>query len=159
MHSGFPLLSRKKEIQMKRMQQGFTLIELMIVVAIVGILAAIALPAYQDYLVRSRMSEGLARGAEAKTSVAEFLSANGQFPSTVASAGFNPALGGLVRSVGCGTLCNVINIQMSSGGRLAALRSAQSAVITLSAQTTLNGLVVWRCRSTIAPRFMPASCR
>ena len=59
---------------MKRVQQGFTLIELMIVVAIVGILAAIALPAYQDYIVRSKMSEGEAAVAACKTSVAEYLS-------------------------------------------------------------------------------------
>jgi type IV pilus assembly protein PilA len=59
---------------MKRIQQGFTLIELMIVVAIVGILAAIALPAYQDYVVRSKMSEGEAAAAACKTSVSEFLS-------------------------------------------------------------------------------------
>jgi type IV pilus assembly protein PilA len=59
---------------MKRVQQGFTLIELMIVVAIVGILAAIALPAYQDYVVRSKMSEGEAAAAACKTSVAEYLS-------------------------------------------------------------------------------------
>jgi len=59
---------------MKRVQQGFTLIELMIVVAIVGILAAIALPAYQDYIVRSKMSEAEAAVAACKTSVAEYLS-------------------------------------------------------------------------------------
>ena len=59
---------------MKRVQQGFTLIELMIVVAIVGILAAIALPAYQDYVVRSKMSEGEAAAAACKTSVSEYLS-------------------------------------------------------------------------------------
>ena len=59
---------------MKRVQQGFTLIELMIVVAIVGILAAIALPAYQDYIVRSKMAEGEAAVAACKTSVAEYLS-------------------------------------------------------------------------------------
>jgi type IV pilus assembly protein PilA len=59
---------------MKRIQQGFTLIELMIVVAIVGILAAIALPAYQDYVVRSKMSEGEAAVAACKTSVSEYLS-------------------------------------------------------------------------------------
>ena len=59
---------------MKRVQQGFTLIELMIVVAIVGILAAIALPAYQDYVIRSKMAEGEAAVAACKTSVAEYLS-------------------------------------------------------------------------------------
>ncbi len=65
---------------MKRIQQGFTLIELMIVVAIVGILAAIALPAYQDYVVRSKMSETEAAIAACKTSVAEYLSAKGTLP-------------------------------------------------------------------------------
>jgi len=68
---------------MKRVQQGFTLIELMIVVAIVGILAAIALPAYQDYIVRSKMSEGEAAVAACKTSVAEYL-------STHSAAGLTP---------------------------------------------------------------------
>jgi len=64
---------------MKRVQQGFTLIELMIVVAIVGILAAIALPAYQDYVVRSKMSEPIAAIAACKTSVQEYASTKGAF--------------------------------------------------------------------------------
>ena len=73
---------------MKRVQQGFTLIELMIVVAIVGILAAIALPAYQDYVVRSKMSEAEAALAACKTSVAEYLSTHaGTFPSNASVAG------------------------------------------------------------------------
>ena len=73
---------------MKRIQQGFTLIELMIVVAIVGILAAIALPAYQDYLIRSKMSEGLAALAACKTSVSEYASAHdGTLPADLAQSG------------------------------------------------------------------------
>src|SRR3954447_11056621 len=72
---------------MKRIQQGFTLIELMIVVAIVGILAAIALPAYQDYIVRSKMSEAEAAIAACKTSVAEYTATKGTVPGTVAQAG------------------------------------------------------------------------
>src|SRR6266496_2013074 len=73
--------------QMKRIQKGFTLIELMIVVAIVGILAAIALPAYQDYIVRSKMSETLAAIAACKTSVAEYTSTKGTLPGDVTLAG------------------------------------------------------------------------
>ena len=65
---------------MKRIQKGFTLIELMIVVAIVGILAAIALPAYQDYIVRSKMSEPIAAIAACKTSVAEYTATKGSLP-------------------------------------------------------------------------------
>jgi type IV pilus assembly protein PilA len=72
---------------MKRVQQGFTLIELMIVVAIVGILAAIALPAYQDYIVRSKMSEGVAAIAACKTSVAEYAATKTVFPTNEVSAG------------------------------------------------------------------------
>src|ERR1051326_6915294 len=71
---------------MKRIQQGFTLIELMIVVAIVGILAAIALPAYQDYIVRSKMSETEAAVAACKTSIAEYVSTHSNFPDA-ANAG------------------------------------------------------------------------
>src|SRR5438552_10300447 len=72
---------------MKRIQQGFTLIELMIVVAIVGILAAIALPAYQDYVVRSKMSETEAAIAACKTSVSEYLSSHGTLPQNNTQAG------------------------------------------------------------------------
>ena len=72
---------------MKRIQQGFTLIELMIVVAIVGILAAIALPAYQDYVVRSKMSETEAAIAACKTSVSEYVSTHSNFPTDIGSAG------------------------------------------------------------------------
>ena len=104
---------------MKRIQQGFTLIELMIVVAIVGILAAIALPAYQDYVVRSKMSEGEAAAAACKTSVAEFL-------STHATAG----LGGIdLTNSGCSTTQTqyVAGIDVSAG------------VITVNTQNTGAG--------------------
>ena len=72
---------------MKRVQQGFTLIELMIVVAIVGILAAIALPAYQDYVIRSKMSEAEAAVAACKTSISEYFSTKNAFPANADQAG------------------------------------------------------------------------
>ncbi len=72
---------------MKRVQQGFTLIELMIVVAIVGILAAIALPAYQDYVVRSKVSEAAATAAACKTSVAEYLASKNALPADIYGCG------------------------------------------------------------------------
>src|SRR5438094_8861863 len=72
---------------MKRIQQGFTLIELMIVVAIVGILAAMALPAYQDYVIRSKMSEAEAAIAACKTSVSEYLSTHASLPADNTAAG------------------------------------------------------------------------
>ena len=72
---------------MKRVQQGFTLIELMIVVAIVGILAAIALPAYQDYVIRSKVSEAAAAVGACKTSVAEYAATKNALPATLADSG------------------------------------------------------------------------
>src|SRR5215471_2130547 len=85
---------------MKRLQQGLTLIELMIVVAIVGILAAIALPAYQDYIVRSKMSEVEAAIAACKTSVAEFAATKNAMPTTASEAGCSAVASQYVASGG-----------------------------------------------------------
>ena len=82
---------------MNRIQKGFTLIELMIVIAIVGILAAVALPAYQDYTVRAKISEGMARASEAKTAVTEYYSSTGTVPVAASISNvFNTAGAGKV---------------------------------------------------------------
>jgi type IV pilus assembly protein PilA len=158
MHSGFPLLSRKKEIQMKRVQQGFTLIELMIVVAIIGILAAIALPAYQDYLVRSKVSEILARGGEVKGSIAEFYSSKSRWPSTLASAGVVGTGVHYVKAAGGVTIAaNQFTLTSSLTDFPAA---AANKTITFTAMSTTNGQIVWKCApGSMPPKYMPASCR
>ena len=145
---------------MKRVQQGFTLIELMIVVAIVGILAAIALPAYQDYTVRAKVSEGLARMAEAKTSIAEYFSANGTFPPSASSAGFNTAQAGYVASMNCGGgTCDKVVLQFNN--KEPNLNTKQ---IGLSGFAQ-NGQIVWKCKTdtittnAVPNKYLPASCR
>jgi type IV pilus assembly protein PilA len=99
---------------MKRLQQGFTLIELMIVVAIVGILAAIALPAYQDYVIRSKMSEGVAAAAACKTSISEYVSTKNSWPTSPDEAG-------------CSTLATTYVASLDIGG---------SGVIEVTTQNT-----------------------
>lgn len=143
----------------KQTQQGFTLIELMIVVAIVGILAALALPAYQDYTVRSKVSELLARGAEAKTSVAEFYSAQGRLPPNAVSAGFNRARAGLTRRVTCDNNCLRIDV---TGATLGGDWVAGTHGVQFSGTTTgLGGQIVWRCTglNETPTRYLPAACR
>src|SRR5437660_5477791 len=85
------LLNSRGNCQMKAVQKGFTLIELMIVVAIIGILAAIAIPAYQDYTIRAQVTEGLNLASSVKASVGEYFANNGTWP--VGLVGASPALG------------------------------------------------------------------
>lgn len=147
---------------MKKAQQGFTLIELMIVVAIVGILAALALPAYQDYVVRSKVSEGLARLAEAKTSVAEYYSANSQitsFPGGSASVGVNTAGNHYVRNLSWtggaeGTAKVVMTMASTADSKIG------GQTIEMLVQDTANGMITWKCQvGTLAGKYTPGSCR
>ena len=154
-------------MNVQKKQQGFTLIELMIVIAIVGILAAIALPAYQDYTVRAKMSEALARMAEGKTTIAEYYAANGSFPSVAASGiNSNPntdIVASLIYSVQGGEplLEAAVQAQVIPG-------SAGPDSFVLSGYTTAGNTVEWKCKSAatagqtgtaIAVKYLPANCR
>jgi type IV pilus assembly protein PilA len=142
-----------KETVMKKIQQGFTLIELMIVVAIIGILAAVAIPAYQDYTVRSRVTEGLSLASAGKTGVSEFFASNGTFPADNTEAGLATSTsitGNSVSSVG-----------ISNGAITVTFSGAPIAGDTLLLiPTNNNGAVAWKCSpGTINPKYLPSSCR
>lgn len=145
---------------MKALQKGFTLIELMIVVAIIGILAAIAIPAYQDYTIRAQVSEGLNLAAAAKTSVSEFWTNRGSFPASNASAGLassNSITGEYVTSVAVG---NGGLITITYGNR--ANSAINNATVLLSPFTTA-GSVRWNCKpgssNPVRTKYLPSDCR
>jgi type IV pilus assembly protein PilA len=141
-------------------QQGFTLIELMIVVAIIGILAAIAIPAYQDYTIRAQVSEGLNLAGGAKAAVAEYTMDRGVFPSDNNNAGISAAVdisGKYVTSVTVGANDGVITVLYGGSGPAHATLAGNS--LTLSA-TTQAGSVEWACAGVgIADKHLPAACR
>lgn len=145
----------KKYTQSHLKQQGFTLIELMIVVAIIAILAAIAIPAYQDYLVRAQVSEGAVLADGAKTAITEYYSNKGTFPSSNASAGL--ALPAEIKG-------KYVTQVDATGGKIVATYGGQanSAItgqtLTLSAVTNA-GSVSWNCSGTVAAKYLPTSCR
>ncbi|HEC13011.1 MAG TPA: pilin [Acidiferrobacteraceae bacterium] len=145
---------------MKQIQKGFTLIELMIVVAIIGILAAIAIPAYQDYTVRAKVTEGIVAAAAAKSSVADFYMAKNTLPSSNASAGLatNTAYAtAIIQSI---TVSGAGLIDVAYTGTTGQGITA-GQIIRFTPTTTAVGAIEWGCLtgSTVASRFRPGNCR
>ncbi len=139
-------------------QQGFTLIELMIVVAIIGILAAIAIPAYQDYTIRAQVSEGLTLSGGAKAAVSEYSMDTGGFPTSNGMAGLALAVsisGKYTSTVTVGAL-GAISV-LYGGSANSSYLSGNSITLTPADNT---GSVSWTCDSAnIADRHLPAACR
>ena len=152
---------------MKRVQQGFTLIELMIVIAIVGILAAVALPAYQDYTVRAKLSEPMARASEAKTSVAEYFASKGILPTDGSTDVFNTAAAGKVTSVSWtktnqseGSINVLINTVATTGGIVEL--AGNNTLTFVGSLANSSGVMVWQCGgtgTTVAAKYRPGSCK
>ncbi len=145
-------------------QKGFTLIELMIVVAIIGILAAIAIPAYQDYTIRAQVSEGLNLSGGAKAAVTEYYQDTGTYPANNTQAGLDVLAnisGKYVLSVAA--VQNVITVTYESTAPQAANSNIDGATLTLTAADQ-GGSVRWDCAGGASilganPKWLPAACR
>jgi type IV pilus assembly protein PilA len=145
---------------MKKVQQGFTLIELMIVVAIIGILAAVAIPAYQDYTIRAQVSEGLSLASGAKTALAEYYNQRGTFPNANASLGLSNAddiNGSYVSRVDAAGNGKPGIIDVTFGENVN--EQIRDDILRVSAFTTA-GSIRWVCKSTsLADKYLPTNCR
>ena len=140
---------------MKNVQKGFTLIELMIVVAIIGILAAIALPAYQDYANRAKVSEIVVASDACKTAVTESYASTGTLPADTATAGCVSDSTKYVASVSVTT--GVITVTAQGTGN----SGIDTKILKVTPTAATNGTLTWDCKTgtTITAKYLPQNCR
>ena len=152
---------------MHKAQKGFTLIELMIVVAIIGILAAIAIPAYQDYTIRSKVTELVNAAGVCKTSVAEFYQVQGKMPGD-AKAGGCSDVGTANSDIPKFDGTDTITVDAKAGSSLEKQLTGGGSGLTYGLKATCYGggctggpITDWDCKtaSKILPKYLPAGCR
>lgn len=137
-------------------QLGFTLIELMLVIAIIGVLAVIAIPAYQNYLIRSQVAEGLSLAAGSRLAVWDYVSNYGQYPTDNLAAGL-PGSGSITGHYVTKVVLDNGPITVTYGNKANA--TIVGKILTLS-PTTTAGSIVWHCRSTgLESGYLPSVCR
>ena len=134
---------------MKRIQQGFTLIELMIVVAIIGILAAVALPAYQDYTKKAKVSEAVLAASSARTCITEIVESTSQVASAVSCSSTN-------------TTKYTTGVNVKADGQITVTGASDIAAVSVTLSPTIDGtgafITTWTCSGT-PTSLMPGSCR
>lgn len=143
----------------KQREKGFTLIELMIVVAIIGILASVAIPAYTGYTQRAQVSEGFTIANGIKIAVAEFAVANGAFPSAAdITKGIGAPVTGKYSSANTSAGTGVVTVTMSGAGVVGADVAGKTIAFTPPALAGLGSVFIWTCASTAKQAFVPRTC-